>query len=292
MADDLTPQPEPRTSGSAADRLARLDAWMASHPWHPRIVPWVLYLVLLTAVLYLTPWWPPIYPVLYTGQCVLVVWFLWRYRKLTPELNLRFHPIAVPVGVGVAVLWIWMGLGMIRLFPGQFDDVGAEPFFAADQMGPAVGWVAFVLRLVGMSLVVPLFEELFNRSLLLRCLHRPGRTWLALIQVLQDMPAIGDWLMDTRIGARADAEPPILRTELERTPFGKLSVFGVCASSAVFVAAHQPRDWPACFLCGVIYCLVVGLTRTRGLGPVIWTHGITNAALWGYTLYSGDWRFL
>jgi hypothetical protein len=32
--------------------------------------------------------------------------------------------------------------------------------------------------------------------------------------------------------------------------------------------------------------------RQMGLGPVIWAHGLTNAALWGYTLYTGDWRFL
>jgi hypothetical protein len=42
----------------------------------------------------------------------------------------------------------------------------------------------------------------------------------------------------------------------------------------------------------VIYCLVLAATRARGLGPVVWTHGITNAALWAYTLYTDDWRFL
>jgi hypothetical protein len=29
-----------------------------------------------------------------------------------------------------------------------------------------------------------------------------------------------------------------------------------------------------------------------GLGPIIWSHGLTNALLWLYTLTSDDWRFL
>ncbi len=42
--------------------------------------------------------------------------------------------------------------------------------------------------------------------------------------------------------------------------------------------------------------LVVTMTnhgqRKLGLGPVIWTHGLCNASLWAWTIYSGDWRFL
>jgi hypothetical protein len=74
----------------------------------------------------------------------------------------------------------------------------------------------------------------------------------------------------------------------------------VAASTAVFMLVHGLRDWPAVIVCGITYCLLVGYTnnsrRRLGLGPVIWAHGITNGALWAYTVYmhlnqGGDWRF-
>ena len=32
------------------DRLRRLDDWMALHPWHPRVTPWAVYLVMLALI--------------------------------------------------------------------------------------------------------------------------------------------------------------------------------------------------------------------------------------------------
>ena len=45
-------------------------------------------------------------------------------------------------------------------------------------------------------------------------------------------------------------------------------------------------------VCGVAYCLLLMVTRKKGLGPVIWAHGITNALLWVYTIQTDVWRFL
>ncbi len=280
------------------DRLRRLDNWMTLHPWHPRVTPWVVYLVLLALIMWLHEQFPVSYPFLYTFQCGVVVWLLWRYRRLMPELTLSFHWLAVPAGLGVACLWIGMGDWMTATFAPRFDDAGVTPFVTDDQMGPIVGWTAMGLRLVGMSVVVPMFEEMFNRSLLLRSLHRMRRTGQGLLQVMVDFPMIGDWLRQTKAGDRADQAPPVFGPEFETTPFGRLSVFGVLASTLLFVSVHGMRDWPACFVCGVVYCLVVAATRRKGLGPVIWTHGITNAALWGYTIWQHFyaqvpfWRYL
>ena len=45
-------------------------------------------------------------------------------------------------------------------------------------------------------------------------------------------------------------------------------------------------------MCALAYCLLLSVTRAKGLGPVCWAHGITNALLWGYTVYYGNWQFL
>ena len=82
------------------------------------------------------------------------------------------------------------------------------------------------------------------------------------------------------------------------TPLGKVSVFGIAASTFIFMLNHVPRDYVGCIMCGVLWCLMVKWTngesrkRKLGLGPVIWSHGLTNALLWWYTIASGDWQFL
>ncbi len=246
--------------------------------------------MMLVVVSQLRDWLPFTYPLTYTIQCSLVVYLLWRYRKLLPELTLSFHWLSVPVGVGVAVAWVWMGLWMVETFPDRFADQGTESFFL--EMGTTVGWTAFVLRLIGMSVAVPLFEELFIRSLILRSFHRFRPTMIGLVQVIQDLPLIGEWLMHTSIGDKADRHPPVFGPQFKNTPLGALSVFGVAVSTLIFTIHHLPRDWPGCVMCGLAYCLLLSATRHKGLGPVCWAHGITNALLWVYTLYTGDWQFL
>ncbi len=273
------------TMPQPSEHLRRLDTSMEASPWMPRIAPWALYLIFLFAISSISDQWPISYPFMYTIQCVAVVWLMVRYRKLLPELTFRFHWLAVPVGIGVAWMWVTIGDWITTMRPGWFQDIGTKPFFDEDQMGPIYGWLAMVLRLLGMSIAVPMFEELFNRSLLLRSLHRARPTGVGVLQALHDMPMIGDWLVTTKWGSQIGSQPPAFRAQFDSTSYGRLSVFGVLASTAVFVSVHHPRDWVACFLCGVIYCLVVGATRRHGLGPVIWTHGITNASLWGYTIY-------
>ena len=62
----------------------------------------------------------------------------------------------------------------------HFATDGHTPldFRDAQNMGLTMGWIALVLRLVGMSVVVPMFEELFVRSLMLRSLSHGRKTWL------------------------------------------------------------------------------------------------------------------
>ncbi len=293
------------------------------------MLPFVLYSVFLGVIQFTREDWPASYPILYAAQCVLVFAALVSFRSkgLLPELTLGFHWSALVAGVGVAVLWIGMGWWMASEFAERWQGVlrgqpvgvidyeargvptptfavaandGPFDFRDPAMLGVQLGWVTLLLRLVGMSIVVPMFEELFVRSLLVRSLSHTRRTMIGMVQVAQDLPVIGDWLMGTRWGQKADRHPPIFGRVFNETPLGVMTLFGVVVSSLIFVSYHATRDKPACFLCGVIYCLVVWFTnrpaspieKRHGLGPVIWAHGITNALLWAYTLATDDWQFL
>lgn len=268
--------------------LAAVDGWMAAHPWHPRVAPFLAYIFMLPVIEWGVDQHVHLYPLLYGLQCGLAVWLLWRYRRLTPELNLRFHWLALPVGVLVAVVWVKLGLLMEATWPSlASDEVHYIP-----RMQEPVRQASLALRLLGMSIVVPLLEEMFIRSLLLRSLHRPRPLLVTVLQVVEDLPGIGDWLVRKPWALEARREREVLGQAFLSTPLGALSVFGVVMSTLVFVAHHLPRDWPATVFCGVAYCLLLWATRRRGLGPVVWAHGITNALLWAYSVRLGDWRFL
>lgn len=297
--------------------LARMDALMTQNPWNPRLFPFAAYIVFLFISDQLAELVDPrTVPLTYTLQCGIVGWLLWRYRKLLPELTLSFHWLAVPVGVIVFAAWILLGWLMAGEFSLRWEALmQGEPLARIDyealdrdvpplatteahrletmlETSPAIGWATLILRLLGMSIVVPLFEELFIRSLMLRSLHTWRLTKIGLGQIAQDMPALGDWIDSSERGDRLNRYPPIFSRQFLATPLGRLSLFGVFASTFIFTLSHGIRDWPGCVVCGVAYCLILAATRHKGLGPVCWAHGITNALLWVYTVQAGDWQFL
>ncbi len=329
------PQSEPTVAparqrgGIAPSLLSHLDGAMTGHPWHPRVIPFLTYLVLLTITGLVADRLPAAYPFLYSLQITAVCWLLWRYRKLLPELTLSFHWLAVPTGVGVFIVWVWLGMVIdemeqvksvgLHVFTSnlvqwtidpavqtvvcgdapitlQFVDESARADSVFIRMGLRDGailaWTAFIMRLIGMSIVVPLFEELFIRSLLLRSFNNAKNTFIGIVQVAQDFPVIGEKLMGTKLAEEADRQPPMFEHEFKRVPLGAISVFGIAASTLIFTLSHVPRDYAACIFCGIAYCLCLCFTRHKGLGPVCWAHGITNALIWIHTLRTDDWRFL
>ncbi len=273
--------------------LGKLDTFMLRHPWHPRIVPLFVYLALLGVTAILRDWRPVTYPFVYTFQCGLTVWLFWRYRKLMPELTLKFDLLAVPFAIWATAAWIGMGVGMAHLFPETFGDSGYK-YFAPENMGETpLAWTSVLLRLVGMSIVPPLIEEVFYRSLILRSAYRARPVGYALAQILSDLPVIGEWVSDTKWVREADQHPRALGNQFDATPYGKLSVFSVALATViwVFIGGHAMRDWPATALISVAWCVLAYLRRSKGLGPVIWSHGLCNAMLWGYSMYMQDWRW-
>ena len=293
-----TPTPTPTTPAEppTASSLASLDRVMTSSPWYPRALPYFLYVAMLGAIWYVGSLAPASFLPLYMLQCGLVVWLLWRYRKHLPELNLKFHWLAVPTSVGLCALWVLLGHGMDHLAPSWFDQPDKGGILRKMGVGSPLFISAVTLEYVGMTLVVPLFEELLMRSAVLRGTSSARQTGVGILQMLVDFPLIGDWLMETDLGHWATAQPPAFTTMLESTPVGRLTVFSVIVSSAVFALGHSPRDWPGAVLCGVTWCLMLWYTnrgdKKRGLGPIVWSHGLTNALLLTYVLVSRDWQFI
>jgi hypothetical protein len=294
------------TRDAASGPLARLDAWVAANPWHPRVLPFLVYIAGLFVVdmaskhIHLL-----LFPPLYTLQIAVVAWLVWRYRRFTPEVTLRFHWLAVPTGL--LLCWAWIELGRLTIaFSDRFAYFADRPHDMEIMFAeyPTVAWGTLAMRFLGMVLLVPIFEELFTRSALLRGLHHARPTAVGAVQIAHDMPVIGEWVAETRTGQEAAKQPGQLTRQLLETPLGRLSVFGVFASTMIFMFNHSMRDWLGCIACGLVWCALLWWTNRApargdlhgkpalGLGPIIWSHAITNAALWAYCTYTGDWQWM
>lgn len=98
-----------------------------------------------------------------------VLALFWReYGELTRQTlpDARQGLLAIAAGLIVFVLWVnldapWMAIGV--------PSAPFEPLTAAG----AIGWPHVTIRFIGATLLVPLMEELFWRSFLMRWIERP-----------------------------------------------------------------------------------------------------------------------
>jgi uncharacterized protein len=140
-----------------------------------RVVPFALFMALLALRGWMSeqsnPWFDPRW--LYGATVVLVGGLLLQWRNEYGELFSQLRPdvkecaLAVAVGVLVFVLWIqldapWMMLG--------------EPAatFVPKAADGTLDWPLIALRWIGAALVVPVMEELFWRSFLMRWIEAPA----------------------------------------------------------------------------------------------------------------------
>lgn len=137
-----------------------------------RILPFAAYIsfILIADVLQrlgMTPdtlrW---LYPVKIALVLALLLWFRRRYVELAWRPPGRALP-ALAVAVGVAVLVAWLNLGAAWMQVGT--SAGYDP-----RTGGALNWALVVVRIAGAALVVPVMEELFWRSFLMRWLASPA----------------------------------------------------------------------------------------------------------------------
>jgi uncharacterized protein len=162
----------------------RILGWEVEAQSLARILPFALYMAFL-AIEGAAVDFAPALPLLdvrwlYPVKIAAVVAALWYYRAFYVELFtgpkwLWAGVIAPLLGLVVFVLWINMDSGWMNLGGGA----GFDP---RDPAG-AINWPLVVTRLTGAALVVPLMEELFWRSFLMRWIQEHHFLELAPVQV-------------------------------------------------------------------------------------------------------------
>jgi uncharacterized protein len=138
-----------------------------------RIAPFVLFMVLLFARGNVPPAMLPfdvrwIYGIAVLAVGGLMLWFWRQYGELDRQNlpSLQETGLAVLVGVAVFVLWINLDAKPLRI------GEATATFTPLDSNGQII-WPLAVVRWIGASLLVPVMEELFWRSFLMRWIDRP-----------------------------------------------------------------------------------------------------------------------
>jgi CAAX prenyl protease-like protein len=165
---------------------------------------------------------PTYYPIYYAFKIAIVAFVCWLGRSTWPDLapspKAGASALAIALGLLVAALWV----GLDGRYP-VYGDAGKRAAFDPNVLanGPRVAFLA--VRLTGLVLVVPLFEELFWRSFVIRWLAEPDR--------FRDVP-IGRVTLTTG------------------------------AITAVLFAAEHPAEWLPALLTGGLWALLLYRTRS------------------------------
>lgn len=136
-------------------------------PLFVRTLPFGLYIALLVLEGLLPDWLPGfdvrwLYPVK-AGLVALALVLLWRHYTELRTWGLSSVHLLLSVGVGVAVLVFWVNLDASWML---LDEPG-EGYDPTDEAG-RIDWLLVAFRIAGAMLVVPVMEELFWRSFILR----------------------------------------------------------------------------------------------------------------------------
>lgn len=157
-------------------------SWISS-PIVPRAVPFAVYIAFLAAGGFVagfdTRW---LYPV-QVGLVTLVLAFYWgRYEELAGLRALSVGHWALASAVGLAVFFLWIQLDAAWMVLGE-PGKGFDPRDGGHLNMPLV-----LFRLSGAALVVPIMEELFWRSFVMRWIDKPA--FLALSPVAVSLKAL------------------------------------------------------------------------------------------------------
>jgi uncharacterized protein len=174
----------------------------------PYVVPMFLYVTLAAAEGYLpqlgsqpNPAW---YACAYAARVAIVAALAFRYREtwkdFRPWPRLPGTALAVVTGLLVAVLWV----GLDRFYP-RFGFMGKRTSFDPSGMDAFPRVLFYAIRMIGLVILVPLIEELFWRSFLIR------------------------WVIDP---------------DFRRVPIGRVTWMSAAITSALFATAH-PEWLPA-----------------------------------------------
>lgn len=159
----------------------------------PYVVPMFAYVALGSLESYLpsaggqpSPFW---YPLAYAAKVVIVSVLAWHYRATWSD----FGPwpgvprLVLAIGVGVVVWALWVGLDG-RYPPLPF--LGARIGFDVNALEPGPRLAFILARMLGLVVVVPVIEELFSRSFLMRWVIDPDFQKVAVGRVTPTAAAV------------------------------------------------------------------------------------------------------
>ena len=144
----------------------------SSEIW-PRVLPFAAYMAFIGISAFLAwgfgsgeegagTWDLWSYPVKTVVVGSLLIFFWSRFQELKAPIFLNWQEGAVTVGVGLLVYGLWVRMDWPWAIQGEMTDY--DPFMA----GSTLGFLLAGFRLFGASVTVPIMEELFWRSFLIR----------------------------------------------------------------------------------------------------------------------------
>jgi len=130
-------------------------------PAYARVAPFVIFLVLTSAPELFgdsTRFW------FYFAKTFVGAWLVWEMRPFVSEMRWAVSWEAVAVGLAVFAMWV----GLDPFYP-QSKTSGPDwnPHVEFGQNSP-LAWTFLIVRVLGMTFVVPPLEEVFYRSFLYR----------------------------------------------------------------------------------------------------------------------------
>ena len=213
----------------------------------------------------LLPWWRNapehwIYP-LQTLVCggLLLAWH--RHYRLAPWRGIGLAALLGAVSIALWILpgWLgeqWRAAGALPQSWWEYAGLnprleGFDPTLSAGH--PMVHALEIFFRFLRMVVVVPLVEELFWRSFLMRFLVARGER------------------------------------DFTQIPFGTHTWPAYFGTTLAVVLIHSPADWLGAFIFGsMIYWLAV---RTRSLAACVLMHAVANLILGLYVMSTGKWGY-
>ncbi|HXT71132.1 MAG TPA: CAAX prenyl protease-related protein [Vicinamibacterales bacterium] len=178
---------------------------------------------------YVAPEW---FPAAYIAKAVIVTTTLLVFRSPLSDISFNPRVVLPSIVIGLVVFVVWVGLDRIIDYP----RLGSRTSFNPQQLHGSAWWPSFLAaRLYGLVLMVPVMEEIFWRSFLLRYLTRVDFTAIP----VGTFSAMALWVM---VAASAAAHPEWLAAVVASLAYAlwlrrSRSLFGAIVAHAATNAA-------------------------------------------------------
>ncbi len=167
--------PSTQTQPDEPPNLAARGRW----PWLPYVAPMATYLALTTFEDWLPrsapgsseiAYYPWVYSIKISVVVLVMIWSRSTWRDLLPWPGWGTVGLGLAIGMAVALVWV----GSDGYYP-VYGSIGTRAAYDPSTLTPSSRVLFLAVRFFGLVLVVPLFEELFWRSFVVRWIIDPDR---------------------------------------------------------------------------------------------------------------------